>query len=160
MRKPIVKMISKIHEITTQNLKVDSVKIDSATGVSYLLISIQGKSSGVIRREPLDLIKENSLLTSFSKDDFDLVIDTLLKNQKRLIEDKYRPELALVRHQYSDQLNAPLLVYKEIKKNQLYIKPAQEVYADLSLMRRFSATDAVCIGHIVGSFENDFAEQK
>ncbi|MDX1838532.1 hypothetical protein [Legionella taurinensis] len=57
MRKLFMKIIGKIHEITKQNLKIDSVKIDSATGISYLLISIQGKSSADLLRLLLEFLQ-------------------------------------------------------------------------------------------------------
>lgn len=147
-------------DVSDNPLKIQSVHTDKKTGVAILSIQIAGKSAGEIKREPLDLLKENNKLNSFSKDDFNKIIDTLLKNHKALIEKKYKPNFILLRHQYSEHINESLLIYKDMTKEQVYIKPAKEVYANCSLIGKFDPLDALCIGYLVGATDvNDIPSE-
>lgn len=137
--------------INTANFKIVSVDEDNQTGLILLSIGIEGKCAPVIPEDPLVILKESSP-KAFSKEDRDKIIDSVLENQKRLIENKYKNKLSLINHQFSEQLEEPLIVYKDFQ-GLIYLKPARDIYYNVDKLKLFHAEDSACIGNMVGHYE-------
>ncbi|HAU0908683.1 TPA: hypothetical protein JBH59_02515 [Legionella pneumophila] len=156
MIKDILKKISLlINEIKSQNLEITSEEENNESGLLYLSVKIVGKCTLPIPKDPLILLKESGSKSHFSKDDFNWILATILENQKRIIEKKYKKRLTLIKHQFSEQLEEPLIVYKDQITNQIYIKPAKEIYSNIEQIKQFSSEDSACIGNIVGCNETE-----
>ena len=50
----------------------------------------------------------------------------MLENQKIILENKYLKKHRLIKHQFSEQLAQPLIVYSDLN-NKIHIKPAKEI---------------------------------
>ena len=107
----VKKIAMLINEVKSQNLEIESEKEDE-TGLLYLSVKIAGKCTPPITKDPLILLKESGSKSHYSKKDFDWILDTILENQKRIIENKYKKQFSLIKHQFSDQLEEPLIVYR------------------------------------------------
>ncbi|HEK3886312.1 TPA: hypothetical protein SM062_003214, partial [Legionella pneumophila] len=118
-------------------------------------VKIVGKCTLPILKDPLILLKESGSKSHFSEDDFNWILATILENQKRIIEKKYKKRFLLIKHQFSEQLEEPLIVYKDQLTNQIYIKPAKEIYSNIEKLKQFSSEDSACIGNIVGCNETE-----
>lgn len=148
-------LLSRIKKITSENLSIQSEEIDKKSGLIILIVKINGRCSPLIKKDPFELLREIGHKAAFSKKDFDLIIDSALKNQKKVTEMKYLKPYSLINHQFSGQLEEPLIVYKDITNDQVYIKAAKEIFSDIEIIRKFNAEDSICIGHIVGCHETE-----
>lgn len=137
---------------TVSNHKLEIISEDNInTGLINLIVKFPGKY--MPPKDPLVVMRECGALSNFSKEDFDIILSAILENQKRIIEKKYKKQLLLIKHQFSDQLNEPLIVYKDLSTEQIYIKPAKEIYYNIEKIKLFSSEDSACIGNIIGSYE-------
>lgn len=150
----IERFFSIIREIRAPAFKIDSEDEEADTGLIVFWISIKGKYSPPICKDPIDLLKESRSNNCFSEEDFNWIIASALENQKRIIENKLKKKFSLIKHQFSGQLEEPLVVFKDYK-NQIYIKPAKEMYYCLDNIKQFSSEDSACIGNIIGSYETE-----
>ncbi|CAM4448755.1 MAG: hypothetical protein LEGION0403_FIIPPAGN_02254 [Legionella sp.] len=142
-----------INEIKSQNLEITSEDEDAESGLIYLSVKIAGKCTPPIPKDPLILLKESGSKNHFSKEHFAWALDTMLENQKRIIERKYKKQFSLINHQFSEQLEEPLIVYQDQLTNQISIKPAKEIYYNIEKLKQFNSEDSACIGNIVGCNE-------
>ena len=136
--------------------KIVSVDEDQETKLIFFWVKVQHKCVHPVRKDPIELLREARSKNCFSDKDYDWIIDVLLENQKRLIENKFKQKYSLIKHQFSDQLEEPLIVYSDMN-NKIYVKPAKEIYSCVEKLKKFSSQDSACIGSIVGSHE---AEQE
>ena len=143
-----------IKEIRSQKLKI-TVNEDKTSGLISMSIVFPYKSTPPIFKDPLDLLKESYPKVVFSEEDFSTILDSILENQKRIIEKKHKKECSIIKHQFSDQLDEPLVVYNEVGTNKIYIKPAREIYLNVKQLDRFNSNDSACIGNIVGCSETE-----
>lgn len=150
-------MLSRIYSIIKNNkfysFKIDGTYEDKSSRLISFWVMINGKCTPPIKKDPIELIKEARSSHHFSESDFNEILDALLENQKRLIENKFRKKLSLIKHQFSEQLKEPLVVYNDLINQQIYIKPAKEIYSNIDMLRQFSSEDSACIGNIVGCHE-------
>jgi len=153
--KYIKKAISFFKKIENQHLKIDSIVEDPEKGLLFLIIRINGKCTPPIKKMPYELLMEGNVKISsmFTQKDFNLLIQTMLENQKRVIKRKYKKNYLLIKHQYSEHIGEPLLIYQNTSTGQFYIKPAQEIFSDIDLIQNFDSRDSACIGNIVGAYE-------
>lgn len=149
------KILLLINEIKSQNLEITSEEENNESGLIHLSVKIVGKCTLPITKDPLTLLKESGSKTHFSDKDFNWILATILENQKRIIEKKYKKKFTLIKHQFSEQLEEPLIVYKEQLTNQIYIKPAKEIYSNIEKIKQFNSEDSACIGNIVGCNETE-----
>jgi len=147
------KIFFTINEIKSQSFEIISEKEDNASGLIYLSVKIAGKCTPPMFKDPLIILRESRSKALFSEEDHDWILATLLENQKRLIEKKYKKQLVLIKHQFSEQLDEPLIVYKDQTTEQIQIKPAKEIYYNLEKIRQFNSEDSACIGNIMGCYE-------
>ncbi|HAT7809673.1 TPA: hypothetical protein ACXYLK_002744 [Legionella pneumophila] len=145
-----------IKEIKSPAFKIESDDEDPKTGLIFFWVKIENKSVHPMKKDPIELLREARSKNCFSKKDYDWIIDVMLENQKRLIENKFKKNFSLIKHQFSEQLEEPLVVYKDLT-NKIYIKPAKEIYSSIEKLKKFNSEDSACIGNIVGSHE---AEQE
>lgn len=150
----IDKITSIIKVIKTHAFELESVNKDGKTGLLYCMVKIGGKCVPSMRIDPLDLVKDGKIVKCISEDDFNKVIEALLENQKIIIENKYKKKYTLIKHQFSEQLEEPLVVYSD-SLNKIYIKPAKDIYSALEKIKQFSSEDSACIGNIVGCSETE-----
>lgn len=150
MMSVLSRFFSIIKEIKSHAFEIESVDKDDSTGLLFFWVKVGGKCTPPLRKDPISLLKEGSKY--FSKEDFDWIIDTVLENQKRIIEQKYKKKHSLIKHQFSEQLEEALIVYSDLR-NKIYIKPASEIYSDIEKLKKFSSEDSACIGNIVGCCE-------
>ena len=143
------------NEIKYQNLEITSEEENIDTGLLYLSVKIVGKCISPVPKDPLILLGESGSKYIFSETDFNWILSTILENQKRLIEKKYRKKFTLIKHQFSEQLKEPLIVYKNHLTEQIKIKPAKEIYSNIDMLKQFSPEDSACIGNIVGCNETE-----
>lgn len=142
-----------INEIKSQNLEIISEEEDPESGLVYLLVKLSGKCTPPIPKDPLILLKESGSKRHFSKEHYEWALASMLENQKRIIEKKYKKPYSLINHQFSEQLEEPLIVYKDQLTNKISIKPAKEIYYNIEKLKQFSSEDSACIGNIVGCNE-------
>jgi hypothetical protein len=148
------RIVSLLRRVTAQNLKIEYTEEDKTTGLVNLIVTIDGRCTPPIKREPFELLKEISSSTqSFSAKDFNLIIHYMLENQKRITEKKHQKAYSLIKHQFSDQLEEPLVVFKDVKTDQIHIKAAKDIFANLEIIKKFNSEDSVCIGNLVGYYE-------
>lgn len=152
-------IFSFLKENAPNQFKIESVEEDLSSGLLYFLIKVEGKCAPLIKRNPLDLIKENSLPDLFSRDDFDLIVDSILENQKRIIENKYKNKFSLIKHQFSDKLQEPLIIYKDLRTKKTHIKTAKEIYSNINYIKEFNSEDSACIGNIMGCYETELEHE-
>lgn len=76
-----------------------------------------------------------------------------MKTKRDLSKINLKKINSLIKHQFSEQLEEPLVVYKDLLHNKIHIKPAKEIYSTIDNLRKFSSEDSACIGNIVGSHE-------
>ena len=145
-----------IKEMKAPAFKIESDEADPKTGLIFFWVRIENKSVHPMKKDPIELIREARSKNCFSEKDYDWIIDVMLENQKILIENKHKKQFSLIKHQFSEQLEEPLVVYKDIE-NKIFIKPAKEIYSSIEKLKKFSSEDSACIGNIVGSHE---AEQE
>ncbi|HDV5785716.1 TPA: hypothetical protein RJD83_002694 [Legionella pneumophila] len=145
-----------IKEIKSPAFKIESDDEDPKTGLIFFWVKIENKSVHPMKKDPIELLREARSKNCFSKKDYDWIIDVMLENQKRLIENKFKKKFSLIKHQFSEQLEEPLVVYKDLT-NKIYIKTAKEIYSSIEKLKKFNSEDSACIGNIVGSHE---AEQE
>lgn len=156
MLKDILKKIFLlINEIKSQNLEITSEEENKDSGLIYLSVKLSGKCTQPISKDPLVLFKESGSKNHFSEDDFNWILATILENQKRMIERKYKKKYKLIKHQFSEQLEEPLIVYQDQLTNQISIKPAKEIYSNIEKLKQFNPEDSACIGNIVGCNETE-----
>jgi len=148
------KIFSIFTEIQSYAFQIESVGKDDNTGLLFFLVKIDGKCLPSFKKDPICLLKEERSSKNFSKQDFNLIISTMLENQKIIIEKKHQKKYILLKHQFSEQLEEPLIVYSD-NINKIYIEPAKEVYANLTKIKNFNSEDSACIGHIVGCSETE-----
>ena len=148
------KLLSFINEIRSQKLKINVCE-DEINGLVCISIQFPYKSTPPIFKDPLDLAKESYSTSMISETDFSIIMDSILENQKRIIEKKYKKKCRIVKHQFSDQLNEPLVIYKELSTNKTHIKPAREIYSSLKQINEFDSQDSACIGNLVGCSETE-----
>lgn len=153
--KYIKRAISFLKKFENQHLKIDSIVEDPEKELLFLIIRINGKCTPPMKKMPYELLMESNVKISsmFNQKDFNLLIQTMLENQKRVIKRKYKKNYLLIKHQYSEHTGEPLLVYQNTSTGQFYIKPAQEIFSDIDLIQNFDSRDSACIGNIVGSYE-------
>lgn len=120
----------------------------------HFWVKIQNKCVHPVKKDPIELLKDSRATNCFSEKDHAWIIEITLENQKRLIENKFKKSLFLVNHQFSEQMEEPLIVYKDAD-NRLYIKPAKEIYSNIEKLKLFSSEDCACIGNLVGSHETE-----
>ncbi|MCC5014299.1 MULTISPECIES: hypothetical protein [Legionella] len=149
-----LKISSYFKELRIPSFKIESENVDPETGLIYFWIQLHGKCTPLLKKDPIELLREARAKNFFSEDDYDRIIAALLENQKRLIEFKYKKKFHLIKHQFSEQLEQPLIVYND-STNKIYIKPAKEIYSNIESLRMFSSEDSACIGNIVGSHETE-----
>lgn len=153
----LLKIISSlVKETKSHAFKIESDENDPESGLIFFWVTIQNKSVHPVKKDPIELLREARSKNYFSKEDYDWIIDVMLENQKRLIENKFKKTYSLINHQFSEQLEEPLVVYRD-SQNKIFIKPAKEVYSTIDKIRKFNSEDSACIGNIVGSHE---AEQE
>lgn len=143
-------------EIKSPAFKIESYDEDTETGLIFFWVKIENKSVRPVKKDPIELLREARAKNCFSEKDHDWIIDVMLENQKRLIENKYKKNYSIIKHQFSEQLEEPLVVYKDLN-SKIYIKPAKEIYSSIEKLRKFNSEDSACIGNIVGGHE---AEQE
>lgn len=154
-RKFFRKLFSCYNEIKSQQIEILDAIEDSRTGLINLSVKFSGKCTGSMLKDPLSLLKEKELYSLFSSQDFKKVLDAILENQKKILSKKYKHRFVLIKHQFSEQLDQPLIVYKDIDTDQIYMKPACEIYSDITKLRQFNSEDSACIGYIMGCFETE-----
>ncbi|MCW8451909.1 hypothetical protein [Legionella quinlivanii] len=145
----IKKLAYPLNFLTEPTFKIESYSQDEE-GYHLLSIRLNGKSTGIIKRDPLDLINKADL-KHFSDTDAKIIINLLLENQKLRIRKKHRTILRLVRHQYSKDVEDFLITYRNIDTNALFIKTATQISQDLNLIKLFESQDSFCIGMLLGS---------
>ena len=145
----ITKIYSIIKEKKSSVFKIESVNEDLSTGLLVFLVKIEGKNPSVFKKDPRLLLSDCRSKNSFSDDDFNWIVDTVLENHKRIIEEKHHKKHYLLTHQYSDQLRESLIVYRDIE-NKIHMKRAKEIYSNIENIRNFSSEDSACIGNMVG----------
>lgn len=138
--------------VRTNAFEIDSVAEDESSGLMFFWVKLVGKCTPPLRKDPLELLKEITFKNSFSNEDYNWIVDALLENQKRLIEIKYKKKYSLIKHQFSEQLEEPLVIYTDLDKK-IYIKPAKEIYSNRESINKFSSNDSACIGNIVGGYQ-------
>ena len=152
-------ILSEIYSVIKNNksysFKIDGTHEDNTSKLISFLVRLEGKCTPPIKKDPISLLKEGRAHNYFSEEDFNTILDALLENQKRLIESKYRKKLTLIKHQFSEQLNEPLVVYNDINNHQINIKPAKEIYSNIEMLRQFNSEDSACIGYIIGCHETE-----
>lgn len=145
---------SVVKEIRSPAFKIVSDDEDPNTGLKFFWVKIENKSVHPMKKDPIDLLREARAKNCFSKIDYDWIIDVLLDNQKILVEKKFKKSCSLIKHQFSEQLEEPLVIYKD-SNNKIYIKPAKEIYSSIEKLKKFNSEDSACIGNIVGSHETE-----
>lgn len=153
IREILTKISMLIKEIKSQNLEIESENEDIDSGLIYLSVKISGKCAPGMSKDPLVLLRESGSKSHFVKEDFDWILDTILENQKRIIEKKYKKRYSLINHQFSEQLDEPLIVYMDIQNEQIEMKPAKEIYSNVAKLEQFNSVDSACIGNMVGCNE-------
>jgi hypothetical protein len=148
------KMSFIMRELGSLAFQIESCDEDTATGLLYFWVKIVGKCTPPIKIDPIDLLKEARSNKQFSEADFNWAMDSMLENQKRIIERKYKNTYALIKHQFSEQLEEPLIVYSDRFKK-IHIQPAKEVHCNIEKIKKFSSEDSACIGYIVGCYETE-----
>lgn len=155
MRKDVVHcmgLLKKIFSVVKSHaFEIDSLEEDPITGQLFLWVKVEGKCIPPIKKDPLELLKEGRSSNAFSKEDYDWIIDAVLENQKRLSENKYKKKFTLIKHQFSEQLEEPFIVYSDVNR-QIHIKPAKEIHSNVEDLKKFSSDDSACIGYIVGCY--------
>ncbi len=141
------KISSIIKDIKSHAFEIESVDEDSTTGLLFFWVKIEGKCTPPLKKDPITLLQEARSNKYFSDKDFDWILDIMLENQKRIIEKKYKKKYSLINHQFSEQLEEPLIVFSDLN-NKIYIKQAKEVYSDIDRIKNFSSEDSACIGNI------------
>jgi hypothetical protein len=134
--------------------KIDSVSEDPETRLIFFWIKIESKSVPPVKKDPIELLRDARSKNCFSDEDYDWIITVMLENQKRLIENKFKKNYFLIKHQFSEQLNEPLIVYNDLS-NKIFIKPAKEIYSNIESLNKFNSQDSACIGNLVGSHETE-----
>ncbi|QBS13519.1 hypothetical protein [Legionella geestiana] len=127
---------------------VDEVLDEESRHVSFN-VRLEGKCLSPVQKNAIDLLKIARDKTIFSDDDYDKILMAVIDNQRKITEKKYQSQYSLINHRFSEQLEAPLVVYMD-DKNKLHIKLAKEVYSNIEILRKFKAEDSACIGSIVG----------
>ncbi|HDV5941067.1 TPA: hypothetical protein ACS2XB_002217 [Legionella pneumophila] len=93
-----------IKEIKSPAFKIESDDEDPKTGLIFFWVKIENKSVHPMKKDPIELLREARSKNCFSKKDYDWIIDVMLENQKRLIENKFKKNFSLIKHQFSEQL--------------------------------------------------------
>lgn len=150
------KIFSILKDVNSPAFKIESSNEDPETGLIFFWVKIQDKCVHPVKKDPIELLRDTRSKNCFSDKDHDWIIDVMLENQKRLTENKFKKNYSLIKHQFSEQLEEPLVVYND-SNNKIYIKPAKEIYSNVDSLKKFCSEDTACIGNIVGSHE---AEQE
>lgn len=77
-------------EINSPAFKIESSDEDPVTGLIFFWVKVQGKSVRPVKKDPIELLREARAKNCFSEKDYDWIIDMMLENQKRLIENKFK----------------------------------------------------------------------
>lgn len=130
----------------SKSLIIDSIEENKETGYLLIIIRFFGKSTPPIKKDPYKLLIEggNKFSECFSEEDFKKIIDSMLENQRRCVERKYRKIFRLIRHQTPSDGDV-LIVYQNIDTGQYHINRIIDVFSDKDLMLKFSSEDILCI---------------
>jgi len=148
-----------IKKIKSEKLSICSEELNHSTGLLLLTVKINGKCTPPIKKDPLELLNEIGHEAVFSKNDFNWIINCVIKNQEKITETKYFAQYVLIKHQFSGELDEPFIVYKDILTDQIYIKAAKEIFSNIKMIGKFNSEDSICIGHIVGTYEAEMEYQ-
>lgn len=148
----IMNKIHSILKVTKSPALTITIDEDCKSNLLFFWVKIEGKCTPPLKRDPVDLLKECYGKNSFSKGDHNRIISTMLENQKRIIDSKYKKGFSLIKHQFSHQLEEPLIVFSDSTR-QIHIKTAKEIYSNIKNLKRFSSEDSACIGYIIGCHE-------
>lgn len=133
---------------------IERIEFDHLNDNYKIALSLRGKAVYEAVVNPEDIIKDLLSSSPLTKKDRDKLLYVFKENIKRKIEKNHENKFSLIKHQFSNQLDEPLVVYKD-RKNAVRIKPASEIYKNNELISGFSAEDATCIGYMFGFDSSD-----
>ncbi|HEM6962623.1 TPA: hypothetical protein U2K06_002819 [Legionella pneumophila] len=133
---------------------IERIEFDHLNDSYKIALSLRGKAVYEAVVNPEDIIKDLLSTSPLTKKDRDKLLYVFKENIKRKIEKKHENKFSLIKHHFSNQLDEPLVVYKD-RNNAVRIIPASEIYKNNELISGFSAEDARCIGYMFGFDSSD-----
>lgn len=92
----VLNIISSIvKELKSPAFKIESYDEDPETRLIFFWVKIESKNVHPVKKDPIELLREARSKNCFSERDYDWIIDVMLENQKRLIENKFKKIILL-----------------------------------------------------------------